>query len=213
MDAKPHVTLWPHGKVFFTYPLVLLWTLFLLLHLSGVKSEPWFARINFIVMAFVLVVVFIDFRRNVAMIALVVGGLVLTIALQAAGVAIFFDMANAVEKYSTGFSVEFHFLLAMLLIVLMGFDIADTILNRRIKIDDKHIEMLRPGDDQKLHDLNQVIVEYRMADYWEWLLLGTGTIFIYSKNGSDKGMLIAKAEHVIGAQKLYEKIQEFINVD
>lgn len=209
---SPNVMIWPLGKVMFTYPLAVIWILFYLLNLSDIRG-PWFARVSFIVSALVIVIVFVDFRRNLAMIALVVGGLVLTIALQAAGVAIFWDMAGALERYSTGYAPEFHFLLALLLLALMMFDVADCFLNRRIRIDDKHIEILQPGEGQKLFDLNQVIVDYRIADYWEYLLLGTGTISIYSKNGSDKGMLIIRAEHVRGAGAIYARIQAFINVD
>jgi hypothetical protein len=209
---KQHVVIWPLGKVVFTYPIIVLWIVFYLMHLAG-KDSPWCARVSFALEALVFVIVFIDVRRNLAIIGLIITGLVFTIIIQAVGFGAFSSIAEVLGRYGTGFAAEFHFLLAMLLVILIAFDNIDCFLNRRIKIDDKHIELLQPGEGQKLFDLNQVIVEYRKADYLEWLLLQTGTISIYSKNGSDKGMLIVRAEHVRWAKSLYDQIQEFINVD
>ncbi len=208
---KQNVFIWPLGKVMFTYPSILVWIVCFFLQKAGVAS-PWFARASFIALALVIMIVFIDVRRNLAMIAFVIAGLVLTIVFQAVGFGVFSDLAGVLERYGTGYPAEFNLLLAIQLLLLMCFDLADCFLNRRIRFDDQHIELLQPGEGQKLYDLNQVIVEYKLTDYWEWLLLGTGTISVYSKNGSDKGMLILRAEHVRGAKRIYDQIQTFINV-
>lgn len=210
--APVAIYIWPLGKVIFALPLAFTWILMYLLTLSGVQT-PWYARISALLTAVTLVVVFMDFRRNLFLVSTLVlflgGGLLLQIL----GMAVLWDMRDAAERFGTGYAAEWNFLLALLIIAMTIFDFVDTCLNRRILVTESQIQLLRPGDGQKLFDLNQVMVEVQLSDWLEYAILGTGTIWIYAKNGPDKGALVAVAEHVRHAGRIYDEIQRVIKMN